>query len=137
MSGVVEYYVQMLHSRDPRERENAYFGLLDLDDTLVPKLIETYREQTEIKIRETLIEVIWQHRLPTTLEFLAEVLLDPSPDVWKAALDGIVAIDGPMAITALQVTRSQLMSSKDEESRTRLEWIDEAVRQLISSDEEP
>lgn len=70
-----------------------------------------------------LVEAIWQHRQPSVIGFLADVLGDPVPVVWKQALDGLVTLASP---ESMRVLRSAADNECDAERRA---WIEEAIEQ--------
>ena len=51
--------------------EAAYHGLIELPPDLLPDLAEAYRTEDDPQIRALIVEAVWQHRLPTSLDFLA------------------------------------------------------------------
>ena len=104
MDDAVDYYLRKLHEEN---REDAFFGLIDMPHSIVPKLIEACYSESDPYVRATLVEVIWQHRLPTALEFLVEILRDDNADVWKTALDGIVVLAGPKSIKVLEAEKER------------------------------
>ncbi len=129
MNDPVQEYLQQLHQLD---HDDAFFNLIEADDTIVPRLIEAYHSETDEHIRATLVEIIWQHRLTSSLDFLAQALHDNQPEVWKAALDGIVGIGGNAGLALLIQHRGQLQSSLGP-SDVRLRWIEEAIQQLTGT----
>jgi HEAT repeat protein len=104
---------------------NAFHTLIDAGTSVLPLLIQQFSTHQDSAGRERIIEVIWQIRDETTIPFLASVLDDPQPDVWKQALDGLVAMGGIESRIALVDFRSKV--SKEDE---RIPWIDEAIDQL-------
>jgi len=122
------YYLQQLHSS---ESENAYFSLLtDTVDADVPKLIGAFYSEPDLQARVALLEILCQHCVPETLTFLATILQNPVTRLWQSALDGIVGIGSPQALTILYAEKMRLLSSGLKDASTRLEYIDEAIRQL-------
>ena len=125
---MISAYIEQLRTGDS---EYAYSSLLtDISKTDVPKLIHAYHSETMLKVQAALVEIIWQQRLPETLEFIAVALENPHPEIWKSALDGIVAIGTPRAMTILQAEKKRLLALESERVSSRLEWIDEAIQQL-------
>src|SRR5262245_40284300 len=98
----VAYYLERLRQGDDEE---AFFGLIESHSRVVPVLIEAFATEKDRVVRAQIIQYIWQHRRPDTVPFLAHVLHDPEPAVWKEALDGLVAIGGDGALQALQAAR--------------------------------
>ncbi len=130
MSDPVQEYLQQLHQPD---HDDAFFRLIEADDAIVPGLIEAYHSETDPHLRATLIEIIWRHRLPSSLEFLAQALHDDHSEVWKAALDGIVGIGGDASL-ALLAQQKQWLQAHPEPSNLRFRWIEEALQQLAGAD---
>jgi len=108
--------------------ENAYHRLIEADDAIIPLLVDAFRREQDPAIRAQLVEVIWQHRLLQTVDFLAEALDDADPGVWKSALDGLVALGGPRA-------RGVLKAARQHADPERVVWIDEAIEQIEGSAE--
>ena len=117
------------HIERLRAGEDVFLPLAQAEDAVVPRLIEAFRAEHDPDVRAALVEIIWQHRLPETIEFLAQALADDAPEVWKNALDGLVALGGEAAIEALQSARDRI-SVHGQATADRVEWIDEAVRQI-------
>ncbi len=120
------YYIKRL---DGPDSENAYHSLIEANDAIVPFLIEAFRNEQNPAIRSALVEIIWHHRLPETVEFLSEALGDSAAEVWKSALDGLVALGGQPALRVLKSAKQQIRSDRQAET-TRAEWINEAIRQI-------
>lgn len=64
---------------------------------------KAYRTAPGPLIRALIVHVIWQHRLPASIDFLAAAVDDPHPEVWEQALDGLVTLASPAAKRVLQV----------------------------------
>jgi hypothetical protein len=114
----IAHYIERLRkARGPIEECSP---LEELD----PQILQQYAisEQDE-DVRAYLVEVIWQHRRPESIPFLAQILSDPSKKVWKVALDGLVVIGTDDALVALKSARASVSSDE-------LEYIDEAIDQL-------
>jgi hypothetical protein len=122
----VAYYLTRL--RDG-QGEDAFFGLIEAGPGAVPLLIAAFAKPENRAVRADLVRCVWEYRERKALVFLAEVLHDPEPTVWKAALDGIVSLGGREAIRTLEAAHARL-SAADARSGITAEWIDEAVEQL-------
>ncbi|HMO16101.1 MAG TPA: HEAT repeat domain-containing protein [Pirellulaceae bacterium] len=107
--------------------ENAYHTLIESHDAIVPQLIEHYTNANDGELRARIVEVIWQHRVPTTVSFLASALNDEHPEVWKQAIDGLVTIGGDHSVGALKTLLGQI---KYDDARSP--WIAEAIDQIES-----
>jgi hypothetical protein len=60
-------------------REAAFHGLIELGESAIPKLVDAYRIEADPEIRSLIVEVIWQLRTHTSIDFLGEALQDPAP----------------------------------------------------------
>jgi hypothetical protein len=120
------YYLERL--KGP-ESEDAYHSLIEAEDGIVPLLVTAFGTEANPGIRAMLVKIIWQHRIPETVEFLSEALNDSHPEVWKNALDGFVAIGGPLAILLLESARQRMQSAGQREP-VRMEWIEETIQQI-------
>ena len=121
-----DHYIEKLRGPDS---DDARHSLIEADDVIVPILIDAFRDEQDPAIRSQLTVIVWQHRLPETTKFLSEALDDPAPEVWKNALDGLVALGGQSATQVLQAAR-QRSSGGNREKRVQAKWIDEAIQQV-------
>jgi hypothetical protein len=117
----VAFYMEKL-----RRGEDVFFGLIESPggDSIVPLLIEEFRRDPDSKVRTALIKVISEFRLRSSIPFFAEALRDPSPLVWKAALDAFFAVPCAESLAAME---SAGASVQDEKQRS---WFSEAIDQL-------
>lgn len=119
------HYVKRLKGA---EREDAYHSLIETDDLIIPNLIDAFHNDEDAAIRSKLVEIICQHRNPSTIEFLSEALHNPIPEVWKNAMDGLVALACPKAIEALRSARPRVFPKK-RETEDFHRWLDETIEQ--------
>jgi HEAT repeat protein len=110
---------------DGNDSDNAFHTLIEADKSIIPPLIQQFKTRVCGADRARIIEVIWQHRDKASIPFLASALRDAYPEVWRHALDGLVAIGGINSHAALIDFRSE--SSEDSE---RVSWVDEAIGQI-------
>jgi hypothetical protein len=123
----LSYYLRELRAKS----EDAFSALRShIESSDIPKLIAAFYAEPVIAVKADLLEIIWQQRMPDTLSFLATVLQHPNSKLWLVALDGIVAIDTPLAMTILETEKSRLLSSQLHDATARLEYIIEAIQQL-------
>jgi HEAT repeat protein len=113
----VEYYLEIA-------RTGGFHALLELDHGALTALQAAYRSEADPNTRSLIVHAIWEHRQPAALDFLGEALLDPAPEVWKQALDGLVTLASPEALRALQ------SAAKCEQNKERRDWIEEAIEQF-------
>ncbi len=123
MTDQTEYYLSEARNGD---FDNAYHGLIELPIELLPELEEAYRREADPEIRVLIVEAVWQHRQPASVDFLAFALDDPHPDVWKQALDGLVTLASPDSSKTLALAKSGLA----EEDAILRAWIEEAIDQI-------
>ncbi len=105
--------------------ESAFHTLIEGDKAIIPLLIQQFTRRTQGVDRARIIEVIWQFRDEATIPFLASALRDPYADVWKNALDGLVAIGGIESQDVLSDFRAEISTGTE-----RAEWTDEALGQV-------
>jgi hypothetical protein len=118
-------YLQRFRCGDIR---TAFFGLLEMEHEVVPELISVFHNEKESDIRAFLVEVIWQHRQPSVIPFLAEALFDPEAAVWKQALDGLVTLASPAALAVLQAAKACQFATHEQKTEF-VNWLDEAINQ--------
>lgn len=126
MSDEVRYYVEQLR----KGSEDAYHALMELDNSYIPELMELFYQEKNSAMQAELLEVIWQHRSQQTLSLLQEALHYDSAEVWKTALDGIVALNHSRGLDILAHEKARLQTFTDKAASERLEWIVEAYQQL-------
>ncbi len=114
---------EYLQSYQEGRRDDAFFGLLEMDHEILPELMAAFRKEHDSKTRAFLVEVVWQHRRQDAIPFLGEALQSTEPAVWKQALDGLVVLASP---AALEVLRSARHSGSDQFRG----WIEEAIEQV-------
>jgi len=75
--------------------QDAYHSLLEAPAELDRRLEECFESRDGTgRLRELVVELIWQRKHPRAPELLAHALADPSDEVRKQALDGLVSIGG-------------------------------------------
>jgi HEAT repeats len=119
----VDFYLNQARNG---EVDAAFHGLIELGDDAIPALQQAYRTESDSAIRALIVEAVWQHRLPATIDFLAVALIDPHPDVWKQALDGLVTLASAESRDVLEAALEHA-SAGDAEYR---DWIREAIGQI-------
>lgn len=106
----------------------AFHGLIDLGPEVIPSLVQAYRSESDPRVRALIVEVVWQRRRPSTLDFLVAALDDPHHAVWKQALDGLVVLASPEAEYRLRSGAGRL-DAEDERRR----WFEEAIEQITEA----
>jgi HEAT repeat protein len=111
------------------DADTAFHGLLDMGHEILPQLIAAFQDERDSRVREFLVEVIWQHRQESVIPFLGEALLDPEARVWREALDGLVALASPAALDTLRAARTRSFPGQGQREDSR-RWLEEAIEQV-------
>ena len=90
----VECYLNELTGSD---WEDAWHSLVEMGPGALPYVIQSFELACDRSVALKLILVVNEYRTPAALPFLANLLLNADPDIWKTALDGIVTIGGSAA----------------------------------------
>jgi hypothetical protein len=109
-------------------REDAFFGLLEMDHEVLPELMAVFRAERDVQVRAFIVEVVWQHRQQSVIPFLGEALHDSEPVVWREALDGLVALASPAALEILRSARTRRFPNPRDTDEFR-HWLEEAIVQ--------
>lgn len=115
----VREYVDQL---DGPRAENAWHSLVEAGPSAFPYLADAFRATTDTGVRVCLIEVVGQYRSSDAVPFLAGLLDDRDPDIWKTALDSLVMIGGPDVRDVLAA--AEMTATADQRA-----WIAEAIQQ--------
>lgn len=126
MTQEVLHYIEQLR----KGSEDAYHALIELDNAYIPELMGLFYQEKNSEMQALLLEVIWQHRSPDTLLLLQEALHYDDAEIWKTALDGIVALNHLQGLNVLADEKARLHTFTDKSATERLDWIDEAYQQL-------
>jgi hypothetical protein len=108
---------------------DAWHALAEADPNIVPILIKAFRAEQDARVRAQILEAIGNYRDPASIACFSEALGDPAPSVWKQALDGLVALDRPECVAAIESARGRQFLRKEDAVDFR-RWVDEAVDQL-------
>jgi HEAT repeat protein len=111
------------------ERSDVFFDLIGLGPTALPILIDAFHKETERSVKAYILNAIWEYRSPVSIPVLAEALNDPEPEVWKQALDGLVAMKSREALNVLNAAKLRRLE-RDTEAVEFRSWLDEAIDQL-------
>jgi HEAT repeat protein len=122
----IAWYLDRLRGGEPND---VFFDLIELGTSALPILIDAFRREPDNSVRAFLLNVIWEFRSPASIPALAEALNDPDSEVWKQALDGLVAIKSKEALSALQAAKHRRPETDAETIEFR-SWLDEAIEQL-------
>jgi HEAT repeat protein len=114
------HYLRELRGKD---HENAQHSLIELGADVIPLVTTSFRAEADSSIRSMLVNIAWRTNSPRALSFLKEALDDEQPDVWKEALDGLIAFGGQSALDVVRHARARANAHKSE-------WFDEAIQQI-------
>lgn len=116
----IAHYLQSLSGPD---FDAAYHRLIEVGPEVMPYLERAFKNTVDAPTRQTLVKIAWNTRAQRSLLLLQEALEDGHDQVWKEALDGLVALGGQEALAiAIQV--------RGRTTHDRLPWIDEAIQQM-------
>lgn len=85
--------------------------------------------ETDLKRKVLLIHIIWGFRDAAVLPTLSKALYDPSPLIWKEALNGLVTLGSEDCIKVMEAARTRPFKN-ERASIYFKEWLDEAIQQL-------
>ena len=122
MAGVARY----LELARAGHHAGALEGLVELGEPALPALIESYRAEADPVVRALIVEAVWQLRTHESIDFLAEAIQDPDAIVWKQALDGLVTLASPEALSVLEGARDRIGNDREEFR----EWVDGAIEDV-------
>lgn len=121
-----DYYLDRLRNGD----SEAIFGLMELGPEALPLIEKAIASVQNSSVRQDLVHVAWQTRVPTSIKILASSMNDPSPAVWKEAIDGLVTLASPEAVDVLRRAREQAPDRPTHGRYSFIEWIDDALQQI-------
>jgi HEAT repeat protein len=113
-------------------RAAALQALIDLGESAIPRLVNAYRAEADPAIRGLIVEAVWQLRSHASIEFLGEALQDPTPEVWKQALDGLVTLATPQSLRILEAAQDMVRVPDDGFHA----WVEGAIADLSGRIEE-
>ena len=105
---------------------DAFHRIREAGSAALPDLLTALPAAKSSRVKAQIVELLWQTREPSVVGSLAEALNDRAPEVWKAALDGLVTIQGALAASVL---REALAASERGEHHVPAEWLREALEQ--------
>jgi HEAT repeat protein len=103
--------------------EDAYHHLIEMGDEMIHVVGDAFRHQSNGVLRRLLTRILWQTRSDRAVPLLSEALEDSQPQVWKEALDGLVAIGSEDALVCLLTARQRTEMDK-------ASWLDEGILQI-------
>lgn len=124
-SSLIDFYLEQY--RDGQDDE-AFHGLLELDNCCLPDLVTAFRLSTDSSIRVLLLEVIWQHRDPTQIPLLGGLLFDDDEEIWQEAMDGLVTLACSASLQGLHQARTRTLEDVRAQNKFQ-KWLEEAISQ--------
>ena len=122
---LVEHY---LLEWDSSAWATAYHSLIELGPQVLPELTRRFAESRDVAFRAALVELAHKVRSAEALPLFDSALEDESPKVWKAALDGLVALASPASILLLEEALSRTPPGRTSVGEWR-SWVEEALQQ--------
>jgi len=122
---LVEHY---LREWDSSGWASAYHRLIELGPQVLPELEKKVGASRDRRFRAALVELAGQLHSEDALPLFATALRDPSPGVWKAALDGLVALASPASLLVLEEA-AQREPPGDVDLPEWEAWVREALQQ--------
>jgi HEAT repeat protein len=103
---------------------SARHSLIEAGVSALPLVIEAFHASTNPQVRLSLVELVSEYRTVSAVPFLVSALNDRRPEIWRAALDGLVILGGASGLEALREAHATA-------PRERRHWIEEAMQQII------
>jgi len=122
---LVEHY---LREWDSSGWAGAYHSLIELGPRVLPELERQLATSRDTRFRAALVELARQLHAEDALPLFAASLRDPSPEVWKAALDGLVDLASPASLLLLQEAVEREPPGNTTSSDWQA-WVREALQQ--------
>jgi hypothetical protein len=101
--------------------DDAFHSLIEADSAVISDLINAYEDTTDLDTKVFVIDVISEFRLDSSLVFLRHALRRDEPQIWKAALNGMVIAESAAALDAMGHVLSSVKNSD------KRDWIEEAI----------
>jgi hypothetical protein len=102
----------------------AWHSLIEAGPSALPLVVEAFHAAADPQVKVSLVKLVSEYRSEYAVPFLASCLAERKPEIWKAALDGLVILSGSPAMEALREARSTAPPD-------RRHWIDDAMQQII------
>ena len=83
-----------------------------------------FRTEQDPAIRTFLIKVAWQRGDRQAIDLLAKALNKSDEEIWQEALDGLVALASPEALTVLMAARTRELADRQRFQSCAEEAID-------------
>jgi HEAT repeat protein len=125
IEALVDHY---LREWDSSGWARAYHSLVELGPQVLPELEKALATSRVARFRAALVELAGQLHSEDVLPLFDAALRDPSPEVWKAALDGLVALSSPASLLLLEQAAQREPPGRTEAPEWEA-WVREALQQ--------
>jgi hypothetical protein len=122
----VAHYVQQARLGD---EEEAFHRLRELPPECLDRIADAFRVESEGNVRAVIIAAVREHHDALILPILCEAIDDPSFEVFKEVLDGLVMLASDEVVPVDDVVRVLRENRERTGDQMRQEWIDEAIEQ--------
>ena len=122
---LVEHY---LREWDSSGWASAYHSLVELGPQVLPEMEKALATSRDRTFRGALVELARQLHSEDALPLFAAALRDPSPEVWKAALDGLVDLASPASLLLLEEAAEREPPGRTDVPEWEA-WVREALQQ--------
>jgi HEAT repeat protein len=103
--------------------DDAWHSLVELGPAALPHVVNAFEAQPKRSVAVALIRVLSEYRTRDALPFFTTLLGSAECEIWKTALDGIVAMGDESAIALLREISEALGTEKRS-------WVEEAISQI-------
>lgn len=107
----------------------AFHSLVELGPRVLPELEKQLTTSRNPRFRAALVELARHLHAEEALPLFDSALHDPSPEVWKGALDGLVDLASPASLLLLQEAAEREPPGSTDPSDWQA-WIGEALQQV-------
>ncbi len=125
IEALVDHY---LREWDSSGWARAYHGLVGLGPQVLPELEKQLAASRDGTFRAALVELAGQLHSEDALPLFEVALRDPAPEVWKAALDALVALATPASLLLLEQAAEREPPGRTDPAEWEA-WVREALQQ--------
>ncbi len=125
LSALVEHY---LLEWDSAGWANAYHSLIELGPQILPELTRRFAQSRDVRFRAALVGLARHVRSADALPLFDSALGDDSPEVWKEALDGLVALASPASMLLIEQAMGRTPPGRTS-AADWTSWLREALQQ--------
>src|SRR5262245_31556045 len=128
MREIVALVQHYLREWDSSGWGGAFHSLVELGPQILPELESQLTTSRNPRFRAALVELARHLHAENALPLFDSALRDPSPEVWKAGLDGLVDLASPASLLLLQEAAEREPPGGTASSEWQ-SWIGEALQQ--------